>query len=277
MSYLQLFFLLFIVIFYAAHFHIPKISSLVKKKEEKIPERVEPKITFFSKGETKDFLIEDKDEFFSSLDAPNRVARGITNSNEYKTITVKAAYEFTKKEKDLLTRCIKTVCNKMYDLPEKVCAKYGMKQEKLWKLLQTWNLAKTKDKVLELGMPHTRENVIFLSTYYFAVTDDNEEKITRTLAHEFYHIYQRTYKKEYEQFLKDNDWEIVPYNKTDKRMNPDLDDYVWKRIRNDGEKVFIAKYNSLEPKSLTDINIKNPRDEHPNEYYAYLLAKEINL
>ena len=104
MSYLQLFFLLFIVIFYAAHFHIPKISSLVKKKEEKIPDRVEPNITFFSKGETKDFLIEDKDEFFSSLDAPNRLARGVTHSNEYKTITVKAAYEFTTKEKELLTR-----------------------------------------------------------------------------------------------------------------------------------------------------------------------------
>ena len=277
MYYLQIFFLLFIFIFYATHFHIPKISSLVKKKEEKIPERSEPKIKFFSKGETKDFLIKDKDEFFSSLDSPNLSARDVSHHNEYKTITVRAAYEFTKNERELLTRCIQTVYNKMYDLPEKVCEKFGMEQENLWKLLKTWNLAKTKDRVLELGMPHTRENVIFLSTYYFAVTDDNEEKITRTLAHEFYHIYQRTYKKEYEQFLKENDWEIVPYNKTDKRMNPDLDDHVWKRVKNDVEKVFIAKYNSLEPKSLADINIENPRDEHPNEYYAYLLVKEINI
>ena len=133
MSYLQILFLLFIVIFYAAHFQIPKMSSLVKKKEEKIPERVEPKIKFFSKVETKDFLLEDKDEFFSSLDATNRLARGVTHSNEYKTITVKAAYEFTTIEKELLTRCIKNVCDKMYDLPKKVCAKYGMEQEKLWK------------------------------------------------------------------------------------------------------------------------------------------------
>ena len=283
MFYLQLFFVLFIIIFYISHFQLPKLSLFSKKKidiQEKPqntkPENTKPKITFFSKLETKDFLTEDKDNFFGSLDAPNLFSRGVKYANEYKTITSKATTDFTKKEEQLLTRCIQNVCDKMYDLPEKVCKKYGMKQELLWKLLKTWNLAKTKDKVLELGMPHTRGNVIFLSTYYLVITDDNEEKITQTLSHEFYHIYQRTYKKEYDQFLKDNDWEIVPYNKTDKRMNPDLDDNVWKRTKNNRSKIFIAKYNSLEPNSLTDINIKNPRDEHPNEYYAYLLAKEIN-
>lgn len=273
--FLQILLLFFVFVFFMGHFNVPTIS--LKKKKEKKPNRVDPTITFFSKGDTKDFLKEDKDEFFSSLDKPNRLARKVNHINEYKTITSKAAYDFTQQEKNLLTQCIKNVCDKLYGLSEKTCNKFGMKQENLWKLLEKWNLAKTKDRVLEHGLPHTRENVIFLSTYYLAMADNNEDKITRTLLHEFYHIYQRTYKKEYDQFLKDNDWEIVPYNKTDKRMNPDLDDNVWKRTTNAGEKIYIAKFNSLQPSGLSDININDPSNEHPNEYYAYLLTKEINL
>lgn len=60
-------------------------------------------------------------------------------------------------------------------------------------------------------------------------------------------------------------------------MNPDLDDKVWKRTTNAGEKIYMAKFNSLQPTSLSDININEPSDEHPNEYYAYLLTKELNL
>jgi hypothetical protein len=137
-------------------------------------------------------------------------------------------------------------------------------------------------------MPHTRGDVIFLSGYYLANNIDNNDKLTKTMIHEIIHIYQRTYRDDYIEFLKGREWEVHPYNGNDKRLNPDLDDLVWKRPAQKGEtatkatrveaggyKIYIALFNSRKPKDLKDINIKKGSQEHPYEYYAYKLSEEI--
>lgn len=273
MNYIQFTILFFLITFYFAHFSLPHVSHKddISQHDKTQISKVQPIITFYTKEQTRDFIIEDKDNFINSLDKPNLIARKVNTKDEYKTISSKAATDFTKKEKEILTNVIIKVCDKLDGLSKPILKKYGLDKKLLLSLSEKWNIAKTKDIVFEMGMPHTRQNVIFLSSYYLAKNEDEEKKLIETILHEFYHIYQRIYTKRYQIFLKTKDWEIVPYNKTDKRINPDLDNLVWKRK----DKIFIAKFNSLEPKDLKDISLKESRFEHPNEYYAYKLSQEL--
>jgi hypothetical protein len=285
--YLQLLLIIFITIFYLSHFSIPSDITKYLPEGEK-PIKIIPDIRFMSKAGTKAFILEDKDKFITTLDEVNRIARGVKTSEEYLTITSKSGSDFTVSEKKSLTRAIRNACDKLVGIKKRKLKSFGIDIKKLRELLETWTLAKTKDKVLEMGMPHTRGDVIFLSGYYLANNIDNIDKLTKTMIHEIIHIYQRTYRRDYIDFLKAHDWEVHPYNGNDKRLNPDLDELVWKRpaqkgetatkatrIESGGYKIYIALFNSRKPKDLKDINIKRASDEHPYEYYAYKLSEEI--
>jgi hypothetical protein len=285
--YLQLFIIGFIIIFYLSHFTIPQTHIIDRLQKDNILPKVIPTIQFYTKDETKNFILNDRDKFMVKLDKVNYIARGVNSADEYITITSKAATNFSDDEKYKLVKAIDYACDKLDNLDKRSLKKYGIVKKNLWDLIKNWKLSKTNDKVLEMGMPHTRENIIFISGYYLANNNDIK-KIAKTMIHEMLHIYQRTYRSEYIQFLKDHQWEIHPYNGNDKRINPDLDDIVWKRPVQKGEsgtkatrleaggyKIYIALFNSRKPKNLKDINIKNPSDEHPYEYYAYKLSEEI--
>jgi hypothetical protein len=285
--YLQLLLIIFITIFYLSHFGIPSDITKYLPEGEK-PIKIIPTIKFMSKAETKAFILADKDKFITNLDAVNKIARGVKSNDEYLTITSKSATDFTESEKKKLTRAIRTACDKLVAVRKRKLKGYGIDIIKLRELLEKWTLAKTKDRVLEMGMPHTRRDIIFLSSYYLANNIDNIDKLTKTMIHEIIHIYQRNHSGDYIQFLKAHDWEIHPYNGNDKRLNPDLDELVWKRPAQRGEvstkatrveaggyKIFIAFFNSRNPKDLKDINIKKASEEHPYEYYAYKLSEEI--
>ena len=256
-------------------------------QKDNILPKVIPTIKFYTKDETKNFILNDRDKFMVKLDKVNYIARCVNSSDEYITIASKAATNFSDDEKYKLVKAIDYACDKLDNLDKRTFKGYGIIKKNLWNLTKNWTLAKTNDRVLEMGMPHTRENIIFISGYYLANNDDIK-KIAKTMIHEILHIYQRTYRSEYIQFLKDHQWEIHPYNGNDKRINPDLDDIVWKRLAQKGEvstkatlleaggyKIYIALFNSRNPKDLKDINIKNPSDEHPYEYYAYKLSNQI--
>jgi hypothetical protein len=292
MNYLQIFILGFIVIFYLTNFDfqvsLPKLNIINNLQKENIIPKVKPQIIFLTKNETKEFIQNDKDKFIKNLDEVNKKARKVSTSDEYIHIVSKAATDFTSDEKDKLTKAIQIACDRLDDLNKRTLKKYGLVKEDLWKILENWTLAKTKDTVLEMGMPHTRENIIFLSGFYLAKNDDDMKKLVKTMIHEVIHIYQRNHNDQYTEFLKDHEWEIHPYNGNDKRMNPDLDEVVWKRPAEKGEKatkatrleaggykIFIALFNSRYPKDLKDINIKQAKYEHPNEYYAYRLSEEL--
>jgi hypothetical protein len=292
MNYLQIFLLVFIVIFYWTNFDIPfsipQLNILSNLQKRNIAPSVQPKIKFLTKEETKKFIKKDKDKFIEKLDEVNKIARKVTNSDEYIHIVSKAATDFTVDEKEKLTKAIKIATDKLDDLSKRTLNKYGLIKADFWKTLENWKLAKTKDSVLEMGMPHTREDVIFLSGLYLAKNDYDMNKLVKTMIHEIIHIYQREHGDRYTDFLKDHEWVVHPYNGNDKRMNPDLDDVVWKRPAEKGEtatnattveaggyKVFIALFNSRHPKDLKDINIKEAKYEHPYEYYAYRLSEEL--
>jgi hypothetical protein len=303
MNITQSFLLFFIIVFYFSILTTPssnnkQTSSILSKlsnfnlktklQKQDLLKKVTPKIHFMTKGETKNFLKHDRDKFITGLDELNLTARGVKLPETYIKITSKSATNFTEEEKLELTKAVNIACDKLDNIGAKELKRYGIDKKKMWEMLKNWTLAKTKDKVLEMGMPHTREDIIFLSEYYMAKNSDNINKLVRTLIHEFIHLYQRKYGDEYQSFLKDHEWEIHPYNENDKRINPDLDENVWKRPAQKGEtatkatrieaggyKIFIARFNNRVPKDLKDISLKDSRYEHPYEYYAYKLSQEI--
>lgn len=300
MNIIQSFLLFFIIAFYFAILttpastskstssifsKLPTLNLKSKLQKQDLLKKVVPKIHFMTKGETKNFLKHDRDKFITGLDELNLTARGVKIPETYIKITSKSATSFTDEEKLELTKAINIACDKLDDTGAKELKRYGIDKKKMWEMLQNWTLAKTKDRVLEMGMPHTREDIIFLSEYYMAKNSHSIDNLVRTLIHEFIHIYQRKNENEYHAFLKDHEWEIHPYNENDKRINPDLDENVWKRPAKKGEiatkatrieaggyKIFIAKFNNREPKDLKDISLKDSRYEHPYEYYAYKLS-----
>jgi hypothetical protein len=264
------------------------LNLRTKLQQQDLLKKVKPNIHFMSKVETRTFIKNDRDKFITGLDEVNLKARSVKFPETYLKITSKSATNFTEEEKKQLTKAINIACEKLDNTRAKELKRHGIDKRKMWEMLQTWNLAKTKDRVLEMGMPHTREDVIFLSGYYLAINSDNINKLVRTMIHEFIHIYQRKYSDEYNSFLKDHEWEIHPYNENDKRINPDLDDNVWKRPAQKGEtatkatrieaggyKIFIARFKDRYPKDLKDIDLKDSRYEHPYEYYAYKLSQEL--
>lgn len=303
MNIIQSFLLFFIIVFYFAILTTPSstkkpTSSIFSKlptlnlrttlQKQDLLKKVTAKIHFMTKGETKSFLKNDRDKFITGLDELNLTARGVKIPETYIKITSKSATNFTEGEKLELTKAVNIACHKLDDVGAKQLKRYGIDKKKMWEMLQNWTLAKTKDKVLEMGMPHTREDIIFLSEYYMAKNSHSIDNLVRTLTHEFIHIYQRKYSSDYHAFLKDHEWVIHPYNENDKRINPDLDENVWKRPAQKGEtatkatrieaggyKIFIAKFNNRVPKDLKDISLKDSRYEHPYEYYAYKLSQEI--
>jgi hypothetical protein len=262
-----------------------KLNLRTRLQKEDLLKKVTPNVHFMTKQETRYFIKHDRDKFITGLDELNLKARGVKIPETYIKITSKAATNFTEEEQKLLFKAINIACEKLDNTGAKELKRYGIDKRKMWEMLQTWTLAKTKDKVLEMGMPHTREDIIFLSGYYLAVNSDDINKLVRTMIHEFIHIYQRKYSEEYKAFLKDHEWEIHPYNENDKRINPDLDDNVWKRPAQKGEastkatrleaggyKIFIAKFKNRDPMDLKDIDLNDSRYEHPYEYYAYNLS-----
>ncbi len=304
MNIIQSFLLFFIIVFYFSILTTPRetkkgqTSSIFSKlptlnlktalQKQDLLKKVTPKIHFMTKLETRNFIKHDRDKFITGLDEVNLKARGVKFPETYLKITSKSATNFSEEEKSKLTKAINIACEKLDNTSAKELKRNGIDKRKMWEMLQTWTLAKTKDRVLEMGMPHTREDVVFLSEYYLAVNMDNINKLVRTMIHEFIHIYQRKYSDEYNAFLKDHEWEIHPYNENDKRINPDLDDNVWKRPAQKGEtatkatrleaggyKIFIARFKNRDPKDLKDIDLKDSRYEHPYEYYAYKLSQEL--
>lgn len=226
---------------------------------------VVPRVVFFTKKQTRVFILADADKFIKTLDRVNCLARQVQTPDEYLRFSAHAATDFTPAEKKRLGRAVGAASQM---LATRDLGQYGIDKAHLLTLLPVWTLAKTTGQNVEMGMPHTRQHVIFLSGS-FLNRHKNIKNLTRTLIHEFTHRYQRAFSGPYNAFLLSHEWTRVSYNENDLRINPDLDKQVWKR----GEQVFLAKFTSLVPRNLRDVQLTQSRYEHPYEWYAYRLSE----
>jgi hypothetical protein len=130
-----------------------------------------------------------------------------------------------------------------------------------------WVFAKAE---YEEGLPHTRENIIFLSNDTLKHSD---RRLKSILLHEKVHVYQRANRGEVARVIADAGYARVSQRSGVKRArgNPDVDDYIYQGP--DG-KLHVCEYTSDTPTSIRDV-LCTPMKEHPYETMAYDISELI--
>jgi predicted metal-dependent hydrolase len=219
-------------------------------------------VKYLSKDETKKYLEHDSDSYFHNFSECDKKARSINNINEY--LNKIEPYEFTLKQKIKIYICI-LKANSFFK-SSFTLNNYNLDYKTL--IDEKWNIALTKSKSYENGYPHTRNDVIFLST---DTINRSYDELTSILIHEKIHIDQKLHKSKYDDIIH-NVMKLKKINesrlKLNGRANPDIDDNIY--VDESNSITYIATYNNT-CNNINDINVynNNVKYEHPYEEIAY--------
>ena len=222
-------------------------------------------IYFMSKQELNNFLEQDKDKYVNNLSDIDLNARKVKTKKEYIDNIRKTSCDLNDNEKVLLKKCCINADN--YLLTCKLHDNYINYKELAnikWVICCTY---KNESFQYEEGLPHTRENVIFLSK---SVLNYSEENLTNTLIHEKIHIYQRYNKDVFDKLIYANGYKKIDYNNKFIRSNPDTNNDIY--LDNKTKNIMVCLYRNSKPTSINDVIMKNFSLEHPYEKYAYEIA-----
>lgn len=238
-------FILFILFFYIyIHFFVNSSIQYITKKEG--------------------YHIIDETNYFKTFTENDFKIRNCNSEKHCKTIYKNNLHEFTAPEKKHLSKLIKktNIFLKPYPSLSRI----------------PWKFCKIKPSI-ENGFPHTHDNVIFLSKYFFK--REFIQKI-ETLIHEKIHLFQRLYIDKTDEMYKKFEFNKNNTNIEKRRANPDLDEYNYDYKGNE----FYYEYNN-NPTNINDVSnfySKNKDEivkkfgvetEHPHEIFAYLISKKI--
>jgi len=218
---------------------------------------------FFTKEQTKNFFAQDKDNYIQDLTDLDIKAQRSKSKQDYQQKIILSADDFTQDEKKKLERAMQQADRALETI--ELTGFDGKKASKL-----PWIVALTRGKVYEDGLPHTRENVIFLSDKIF---DSTEKQLARIMMHEKIHVYERLFPNDMQKWLKQNGYTRYKKWKTFKRArsNPDIDDWVY---LSPDKKPMLVEYTSTTPNTIHEVRYPDGHDyttEHPNEVLAYQL------
>ena len=233
----------------------------------------EGKTYFMAYAETVRFFKEDKDMYVRGLTHLDLYARKAKTSQEYIDNIVKTAISFTEEEKQLISKCAKEADKFFLNMDFRTKPDYKLLNNKdIANIPWVFALTYRNDAYeYEEGLPHTRENVIFLSKY---VMKYNETDMTNTLIHEKIHIYQRYNAELFAKIITSMKYAILDASKQPYRRfirsNPDTDKKVYYDIATNKEMVCL--YRTETPSGINDIIMNNFALEHPYEKIAYEVA-----
>jgi hypothetical protein len=233
-------------------------------------------VYFMSDEQTKIFLTYDKDRYVKNLSRYDLYARKVSTHDEYIEKIVKTALSFTQYEKDLLIRCTEKADiffrNVKYD---DLCYNNYITGNDIanikWIFANTHSVDDIKNNIeyeYEEGLPHTRENIIFLSKNVLNYIEDD---LVKTLIHEKIHIYQRLNVQLFNKIIKCMGFkQISLLNNEYVRSNPDTNRNIY--IDNKTNKTMVCFYRSDKPTGINDVIMSNHSLEHPYEKMAYEIA-----
>lgn len=228
-------------------------------------------IIFYNHNDTSKFLQEDKDDYVKKMSKADLYARKCKTYNEYIDKIVTCTMTYSIKEIEKIYRCIIKAdhfFNNYIYLDILNCKEIANIK---WKFALTY---KNGDKEYEEGLPHTRQDIIFLSKYNInniIAEDENDDELTSLLIHEKTHIYQRLNPLMMKKIIAKMGYRLIDPKLIDnninelKRSNPDIDNNIYSN--NGMEMVF--KYKNSTPTRINDITSNNFSIEHPNEKMAY--------
>lgn len=221
-------------------------------------------VQFLTAEQTGQFLLADADFFMANLSPTDLYARNVKLAADYKHRAARAATDFTTPQKLRLVEAAKAADRFLMQANVK-----GIDCAKMSSI--PWVIGITEGSVYEDGLPHTRANVIFLSTE----TDETPHHLMKTLVHEKVHLYTRLYPEETAYYLESNG-----YLKWKQRLgvpriraNPDLD--AWIYIDPKTQKPMAMYYTSDKPESINDTIQTNAAFEHPYELMAYAIQSKF--
>ena len=178
-----------------------------------------------------------------------------------------------------ITNCIKNFNKNQINIIKEACIKADiffnnyndlLKGKEIAKLNWNFALSYYNNYEYEEGMPHTRNNIIFLSDKI--IPNEINSNFVNTLIHEKIHIYQRYNKAKINKVIEKLGYKEIDNMHIDKiRSNPDLNNTIY--IDNENN-ISGCIYNSDNPNSITDANCINSdvKLEHPYELMAYQIA-----
>jgi len=220
-------------------------------------------VTFMSKEDTCTYFKRDPDGYFAQLNQADLSARRSTSINQTILQSCMVTSDFTIWERLKLLHCCR-LADIFFLRLQSQFPSIDMKQISDI----PWILAKTNGTNYEEGLPHTRDNIIFVSNHTLA-----SDILVQILVHEKVHIFERLYPTKMKEWMYQQGFQVVNVNSQMPtiRSNPDSDGKVYK----DKHGVMMASlYTSSAPKCLRDVKTTGkgcPANEHPNESLAYYI------
>lgn len=189
-----------------------------------------------------------KSVYFNKMSRLDLIARKSGSSEDYKKKYYNSLIAFNNADKSKLEKCIKNIDHKI----RKYKNVYGI----------DWKFAKVSNDI-ELGYPHTLEDVIVLTPKFFELPED-QMKIT--LLHEKIHIYQRKYPLETEELILNVlEYKIKSVNSDIlelARNNPDINNLNYGK----DDYVILQIYNSFSPKDISDSRVVKVINNNVQDY-----------
>jgi hypothetical protein len=213
-------------------------------------------IIFLNNYQLAHYLIQDKDNYYSSLSLENLQLRNIEDKGIFLANIHNYLYTLTNREKIIVQNAIYKAHNLLKNININ-----GFNYSKLKNY--KWIIGCSYGTKYEFGYPHTRNNIIILNY-------DNiyEENLYKTLIHERIHIYQKLFPNDIQQYLQFNNFKKYIKQDSYHLANPDTDNYIY-TLNNQIYECRIYN-NSLE---YTNNNFHY---EHPYEFMAYTITQEIS-
>lgn len=218
---------------------------------------------FYSHDDTFKFLYNDIDGYVERMSQQDLLSQGCSTPKQFILKISSAADNFTFPER---MKCLMATAKADKFLKRLKLA--GIDAKKLADL--EWNLAVTRGRAYEEGLPHTRRDVIFISDDVLSLP---LKDLTRTLIHEKVHVYERLNPQDiynwmasvgFKRHKRQSDYKNA-------RSNPDVDGWVY--LDPDGRETVVL-YRSENPAHLDDVQYPYKHDsssEHPYETLAYLV------
>jgi hypothetical protein len=262
-----------IAIYYLLYLYATQVTNVTQATKATINVKAN---YYMSAQETSDFLSTDRDKYVYNLSPLDLHARNVSSASEYINNITQTAISFTQIEKDMLDICTKKADNfiRNTQLNELI---YGEHINRNDIANINWIFAKTHNvdtKEYEEGLPHTRDNVIFLSDNVLKYEENN---LITTLIHEKIHIYQRYNEELFKKIIDIMGLVEVSENHNTKkymRSNPDTNRNIY--IDNKTNNVMVCLYRTDKPSNINDVIMKNHSLEHPYEKIAYEIADYYN-
>ena len=221
---------------------------------------------FLSARETNNFLFKDADNYVKNFTPVDVRARNAFNPYQYIDIIKNAGDDYSSYEKSKL----KELCSIIdHNLIHNILNHYHFPVN-IQKLINIpWIFAKTTN-VYEMGMPHTRLNIIFLNDINIPAIS-----LLKILIHEKIHVYQRKYISEIEDSLKNIGYKKIgkAYHTDLIRSNPDITPDIY--ADNNNQAMYL-EYTSPYPRNILDLKSDDYANEHPFELMAYSWENIVN-